>query len=239
LGLGGLDGTSHRTLIAELDDDLQANPAGAVVDVAARWNDLFWGRYSTQFATQLTSGQALEAKGAQRTPAERAELDRLVRETYCGFCLGGCRMPNRGLHAFVLEFDPRFGKRPPQPLSHNTAYFFGIFNPIMRTIKGVDDGLVADILASGKWSGTETELRSLASRYALANPGALPLRDAIDFVHSSMYATIKALKFSQMSQVCGGPIEIAIISSDRRFRWVRHKTMDEAVSLQEARHGRP
>jgi hypothetical protein len=28
---------------------------------------------------------------------------------------------------------------------------------------------------------------------------------------------------------CGGPIEIAVISTDRRFRWVRHKNFGAAL----------
>jgi hypothetical protein len=29
---------------------------------------------------------------------------------------------------------------------------------------------------------------------------------------------------------CGGPIEIAVITTDRRFRWVRHKDWDVAIA---------
>ena len=57
----------------------------------------------------------------------------------------------------------------------------------------------------------------------------LPIREAIDFVHACIYSTIKAMKFSNFSQICGGPIEIAVITSDRRFRWVLHKDWDAAV----------
>lgn len=56
----------------------------------------------------------------------------------------------------------------------------------------------------------------------LAMPN-LPIREAIDFVHACIASTIKAMKFSSLAQICGGPIEIAVITSDRRFRWVRHK----------------
>jgi len=55
------------------------------------------------------------------------------------------------------------------------------------------------------------------------------MRDAIDYVHSAIYCTIKAMKFSTGAQVCGGPIEIAVITSDRKFRWVRHKPWDAAI----------
>ena len=52
----------------------------------------------------------------------------------------------------------------------------------------------------------------------------------IDFVHACIASTIKAMKFSNLAQICGGPIEIAVITTDRRFRWVRHKEWDAAIS---------
>jgi len=39
----------------------------------------------------------------------------------------------------------------------------------------------------------------------------------------------KAMKFSHMAPVCGGPVEIAVITTDRKFRWVRHKKFDAAI----------
>lgn len=45
----------------------------------------------------------------------------------------------------------------------------------------------------------------------------------------SIYTTIKAMKFSHMAPVCGGPVEVAVITTDRRFRWVRHKGFDAAI----------
>jgi hypothetical protein len=59
----------------------------------------------------------------------------------------------------------------------------------------------------------------------------LPIREAIDFVHACVSSTIKAMKFStSLAQICGGPIEIAVITTDRRFRWVRHKDWDVAIA---------
>ena len=63
-----------------------------------------------------------------------------------------------------------------------------------------------------------------------APPGVLPIREAIDWVHASIYTTIKGIKFSRFDPVCGGPIEVAVITTDRRFRWVRHKGLDAAMS---------
>jgi hypothetical protein len=64
---------------------------------------------------------------------------------------------------------------------------------------------------------------------ALAFPGSMPLRDAIELVHSMIDATIKAMKFSQLAHTCGGPIEVAVVTTDRPFRWVKHKPFDVAL----------
>lgn len=48
-------------------------------------------------------------------------------------------------------------------------------------------------------------------------------------IHASIYTTIKTMKFSHLAPVCGGPVEVAVISSDRPFRWVRHKKMEAAI----------
>jgi hypothetical protein len=99
---------------------------------------------------------------------------------------------------------------------------------IKRLIIGIDDGLKADILKSGKWNGTEQELQALIAQHILSHP-ILPIRDAIDFVHTCIHSTIKAFKFSNLSQICGGPIELAVITVDRSFRWVRHKAWTSAI----------
>jgi len=58
---------------------------------------------------------------------------------------------------------------------------------------------------------------------------SIPIRDAVDFVHTCIHSTIKALKFSRYSQVCGGPIELAVITTDRASRWIKHKGWDAAI----------
>jgi len=83
-------------------------------------------------------------------------------------------------------------------------------------------------VSSGKWNGSRVDLDAIIAKFALQH-AILPIRDAIDFVHSCIHSTIKALKFSQLSQSCGGPIEIAVITMDRTFRWVRHKQFDAAI----------
>jgi len=73
-------------------------------------------------------------------------------------------------------------------------------------------------------------LLDLAAPYRLAQPFDLPIREAIDWVYSSIYTTSQAMKFSHLAPVCGGPVEVAVITTDRPFRWVRHKKLDAGIA---------
>jgi hypothetical protein len=100
---------------------------------------------------------------------------------------------------------------------------------IERVLYGIDGGLLQAIKASPFWTGGPAELDNLVGRALVSPPDHVPLREAIDFVHAAIYTTIRAFKFSQMPMLCGGPIEIAAITSDRPFRWVKHKALDGAI----------
>src|SRR6202012_3769334 len=93
--------------------------------------------------------------------------------------------------------------------------FWGVPNMIKRLIWGYDEHLEASILNSGNWTGTKADLLGLLETRKLDH-AVLPLRDAVDFVNTCIYSTIKAMKFSNQAQVCGGPIEIAVVSTDRK-----------------------
>ena len=101
---------------------------------------------------------------------------------------------------------------------------------IPRVLYGCATESLVAILNTGKWTGTADELVEATVGSMLIQPVDLPLREAIDWVNTVIYTTIKAMKFSHFAPVCGGPIEIAVISTDRRFRWVRHKSFGDAIS---------
>jgi hypothetical protein len=100
---------------------------------------------------------------------------------------------------------------------------------IDRLTGGFDRAIRDSIVASPFWTGTEGDYNALMLQHALQHD-SLPIRDAVDFVHTCIHSTIKSLKFSRYSQTCGGPIEIAVITSDRNFRWVLHKDWDAAIT---------
>jgi hypothetical protein len=240
-GLGGLGTLSHRTLLARLADDLQAKPPTAMADVANRWATLFWNAFTSQLQNELTIYNALKAKAPfvpnATTPAPNSRLkieedqyQALARDLVVGFCLGGYVMPDRNPEAFTVTFDPNLSASPtPMQVQHGGIQWFGVPNLINRLMNGYDLNIVPAILATNKWQGTPQELTNLLDQHRLAH-AILPIRDAIDYVFTSIYSTIKAMKFSSLAQVCGGPIELAVITTDREFRWVRHKAWDSAIN---------
>lgn len=54
---------------------------------------------------------------------------------------------------------------------------------------------------------------------------SMPIRDAIDYVHFLVYSTVKHYKFAHLEPVCGGEVEVAVITRDRGFRRIKTKPM--------------
>jgi hypothetical protein len=229
-GLGRLQDVSYRTFTAQLADDLQKTEPESVRDVAERWSKLLWPEYQACFTKQIQRSKDLLAK-EDLTDEEGAEFA-AFDEWITGFCLGGYCQKDRKPDAYEITLDLRDELPEVKQITPHLPTFWGAPNIVERLIYSMDWRLFSDILRSKHWKGQTKDLVDMMKPYALRTP-ELPIREAIDFVHASIYSTIKALKFSSYEQTCGGPIEIAVITSDRRFRWVRHKRMDEAIREQE------
>lgn len=228
-GLGNLATSSYRTLIARFSDNLVTQPAQTMAEVANRWNDFFWSAYATEFSLILQRVQQLLHQ-PQRTPAEDQELVEYQQGFAGGFCIGGHLLHDRTPQAFEITYAPHMtAASPAQPLQMGSPRFWGVPNLIERLLIGMDLGIWDAILQSGKWTGTPADLVALVQPFVLGQPLHLPMREAIDWIHSSIYTTIKAMKFSHLPPVCGGPVEIAVITTDRHFRWVGHKRLDSAI----------
>jgi hypothetical protein len=206
-------------LLAKFADDLASNEPTSVEEVARRWADFFWKEYSaastaSQLAPSFAELRQLAGK-APHSPNTASSFNVLRVGLMVSFCLGGYVTRNRQPVAYEMLFDPISLAAPtPVQLPMNNPRFWGAPNMIHRLLMGCDEGLRQNILKSGKWSGTEQDLNSLICQHALGH-AILPIRDAIDFTHACIAGTIKALKFSNFSQICGGPIEIAVITADR------------------------
>jgi hypothetical protein len=236
-GLGSLRPTSYRTLVALLDDDLAATPAMNVREVAQRWCDSFWKSYAEfepvvrcrhlHSMLPCPDGDVVPLPNS-RTKEEENDYWNLRYACGVGFCVAGYMLPDRSPQAIAMYFDPLQPKPGPEPLMGPYSGW-GVPNVIDRLIFGSDANLRRAILSSSNWTGTESELDQLLREQTFQH-GPLPIRDAVDFVYSGIYSTIKGMKFSSMPQVCGGPIEIAVITTDRKLRWVRHKAWDAAIN---------
>ena len=228
-GLGGLPAKSYRTMVAELADELAGQPAASVEEVATQWGERFWAEYSTRLAGVLHRTQDL-LQNAARSAEEEKELEDFRQTFSGGFCIGGYTPPDRTPRAFEVSYKPEMTAiGPPIPQKLGTSKFWGCPSLIERLIFGVDFGFMEDVVASGKWSGSQDELYDLQRPHFLGQPLDLPIREAIDWVHASVTVTIEMTKFSHLARVCGGTVELAVITTDRPFRWVRHKSLDAAI----------
>ncbi|MER8969588.1 hypothetical protein NKI34_25860 [Mesorhizobium sp. M0700] len=239
-GLGGLGYISYRRLIADLSDQLIAHVPASVLDAASQWATLFWPHYAQgPFANDIARCQALSQLAAydpnspnapgSRTETEENEFVALSQALVVGFCIGGHTLPDRTPAAYEIIFGPLLQAQPvPVAIPPNNQKFWGAPNMFCRLLFGADPGLSAAILKTGHWGATPKDLNDVFADFRLDHP-ILPLRDAIDFTYWCIYSTIKAFKFSSLSQICGGAVELAVISADRRFRWVKHKELDAAI----------
>ena len=238
-GVGGLNFGSHRTLIARLADQHIDMKAASVHDIAIDWIELFWREYQSCFGSEILDLQQLDKKipfhpanplpnPRARTPQEELSFRTMRNDLVVGFCIGGYVRSDRRPCAYEIIFDPLNGKPTAIELSYGQS-FWGVPSLISRLLNGCADELRLSILGSPKWNGTEAELDSLIRNHTLSHPATVPIRDAIDFTYACLLTTVKAMKFSSLPQVCGGPIELAVITTDRAFRWVRHKPWDAAI----------
>ena len=237
-GMASLGEMSHRTQFALLADTLTSQGVKDVRRTCEIWINQFWPLYQNAVAAQLPTLVALHQKppfmkavtisqGA-RTEDEERTYQRLRLGLLVGFCIGGYDPADRAPAAFEIIFDPLAAKPNPTAVAIGDTRCWGAPKVFGRIVSGIDPEARLAILSSGNWSGTPQDLDTLLASHQLYLPG-LPIRDALDFVHSCISSTIKTLKFSHLSQVCGGPIEIAVITTDRDFRWVRHKEWDVAI----------
>lgn len=235
-GLGGLGAISYRTLLALFADELEKINVADVAEVMQKWIDMFWPYYSAdaqvirfaELKNKSPFGTPPNTRGV-RTEEEENECSVLEKNLPVGFCIAGHIQLNRKPEAHHVMFMPNSIKPTAQSIQQHSLQWFGVPNFFSRLMFGTDEQFLNLIEASGKWNSTRADLEAIARSNAIVPNGTLPIRDAVDYVHTCIHCTIKAIKFSGIPQVCGGPIEIAVITTDRKFRWVRHKTWDAAI----------
>ena len=199
------------------------------------WNQHVYDAYELVHDTDIKKAERKRAHDLfaidekDRTDAEKQEIGRLPGYVV-GFCLAGYHVSDRVPAAYEVVYDiSSTGLKPPVPLLPGKLNCWGMPNIHQRLFFGIDLEIYGKILRSNFWTGTDQDLADIVNQHVYAPVGSIPLRDAIDWIDSVIYSTIKGLKFSHLRQMCGGPTEIAVISSDRPFRWVHHKDFSSAT----------
>lgn len=214
-GSGSFGNLSHRTLIAQVAERIDQD--------------------------RTTIREAAELLAAQASPL----LAQTTGQNYVGYYVGGW---DPGTHIpSCFQLDLSRGQEPRiTALPQGNCSFSGAPQFFSRVFRGYDQRLQGQLLTeltrrlphSPDQPGIEAifnDAFQAASRPLLAaGYQDLPIREAIDFVYSYLHITVKALKFSFGAPTAGGPIEIGFITSDRKFRWVRHKSFASAIIEEEA-----
>jgi hypothetical protein len=217
-GDGSVCGTSHRTVVARLME--------AVDDRTT----------SVEEAVHLLTD--IVAKAAADPQDETQPMG------FLGYYLGGWDPGSHEPHCFRVEFGSGNDEPKITGLNIGEASFSGSPEYFNRVFRGFDLGLPQ--MLHDELRGINAELPSsfaddlkrafenVAQKLLMVGFRDLPIREAIDYVHTYLHITIKGAKFRFGPQLVGGPIEIGFVSTDRRFRWVCHKKHSSAVFEQES-----
>lgn len=239
-GQGRIGGTSHRTIAAKLGEFVKnegPSDLQAVADELSRtlW-EAMWTGYGEDLDRALNLRKRLTDEGAEELTEHDWEfLLRADQVLSGGYFLAGRTSSCGDCSAYSIEWSIRQDMPLVSQLPNESPIFRGVPQMMERLVLGYDQGAVERLLKSGKWSGTEAELYATLNEGALIMPTLLPIREAIDWIHTVIHTTIRAVKFGGW-HVCGGPIEVAVVTTDRPFRWVCHKPLDAAIiTAQEGR----
>lgn len=230
-GLGQIGQTSHRSIVASVGFAHARTPATTLAGLADRLASELWRHFQSAYPNAIQRFSALVTKLQSTTvmsQADEQELEYLMGLAG-GYCLGGRVTDHGPCEAFTVLWGPQMATPKIEAVPPEQPIFWGVPAMMERLIFGIDSATYSNILKSGKWKGTEQDLLDILAESELIAPGLLPIREAVDWVHTVIHTTIRGVKFAKWPHVCGGPVEIAVITTDRPFRWVCHKPLDAAI----------
>ena len=206
-GLGRVRDCSHRTISVRVADSI--SPSTTV-----------------SAASQLIAQEVQQAAAGSKLP------------TTLGYFVGGWNPGTHKPECVEVVFEP--GKAASyRNFRLGEAAFRGAPEMFERAFVGMDMRLpdlifqelqqLIPVPPATLAPALETAIQKALNKIPHGGALDVPLREAIDFINMYMHLTIKAFKFRFGPPVVGGPIEIGFVSTDRYFRWVRHKSFDSAI----------
>lgn len=221
-GAGKVGQTAHRTLVARLSDEVVAHSTWTVEETADRF-------------ARLVEAAATEAPGCPGI---------------LGYFIGGTDPGTHIPRCVELTFENGVRSQGlPKPFVPGEVRFRGMPELFERAFMGFDPQLPAHLLRN-LITICQQQVPPVAlppqfmdlfvaafqrSIDQIPHVGYqdVPIREAIDFCHMYLHLTIKGYKFRFGPPMCGGPIELGFITTDRAFRWARHKPFDSAIVEQD------
>jgi len=204
-GLGSLGQISHRTILARLGDRIEEN---TTIEQAAN--------ILKEIVEPIITGNTVIAP--------------------VGYFIGGWDPDTREPKCYHVV-SGQTGGMTITPLGLGQAMFSGNPSIFQRVFRGFDASLLetlkskfSDIVDPDEFEKRFNESVTHLQARGLAD---LAIREAIDFLYSYIHITIKSEKFKFGPPTCGGLIEVGFISTDRKFRWARHKPFHSAIMEQE------
>jgi len=227
-GMASFDDLRYRTMIAEFAEWNCHQSTPSFRDLVERFAQYFWGIYRERFQPAMDAVRQLQM--SMPHPVIQRQIEHIASNCSGGFCIGGHLIHDRTPKAIAINFDPRFDDPLIIDVPIGRIVFWGVPNFMMRLIDGIDPKLREQLLALPQLAGHTDAVLNLIQNHRIAPPTQMPIRDVLDYVYASVYSTIKAMKFSLLPPWCGGPVELAVVTTDRAFRWVKHKEFDVAFT---------
>lgn len=213
-GAGLVGQASHRTIAALLGDWVLAQPTPP--NVAAVAGEL------AAMVTRLAPAHPQFNVGYYLGGIDPGTREPRCFEVRVGFDKATGALANRVVASQIGGYfngQPRFFAR----------LYSGIDSELQQQLKQNIGKLIDPANPSQGEAQFDSVLQALLPNFIAAGHVNLPIRDAIDYLHSILHVTIKAMKFKFGMPICGGLVEIAVITTDRKFRWVLHKGFDSAI----------
>jgi hypothetical protein len=238
-GIGQIGPTSHRSIAAGLGRTHKAKPFATLAKMADALGKHVWKLLQENYGGEMTEARAILGKMSANaaTPEEIERVRLLSGALYGAYCLAGRVDGEDECSAYVVEWYPWYTGVSVSSVAPEMPMLWGMPHVMERVIYGIDSRAVDAILQSGKWNGTPQELFTVVTQQPFVIPRHLPIREAIDWIHTVIHMTIRGIKFAMEAHTCGGPVEIAAITTDRPFRWVLHKKLDAATVAATHRRG--
>lgn len=107
------------------------------------------------------------------------------------------------------------------------ANWYGATDAIVRLHHGRDERMFEALKQLDVEQKKVDQLQEIIKRqfqYTVPFDG-MPLQDAVDYAMYLVTVTVGRYRFVIGPEVCGGPIDVAAITRDRGFKWVRRKQL--------------